>query len=164
MSRFNADEQFGMDSDPITRELMLQALQLAESMAESEGSPETLAALELLQIEKTHLSGLMKRIKAGGDKERMKLTLGDHLLLYTCFYLFTKFYSEELTDRMLESMDDMDRMHLDEPEILQLRFYREEMTNMMNLAKERFSSFPLFTRHLETLEVSFPVITGINNL
>src|SRR4051812_49431925 len=160
MNSNNADKQFGIDSDPITREMILVALQLVHNIIESEEGAETVAALEVLHIDKEHLAGLRKRIESGTDHKRTKLTLGDHLLLYTSFYFFTKFYSDELTSRMLESMDDMDRMHLDEPEILQLRFYREEMLVMMNVAKERFSSFPLFTKHLETLDITFPVITG----
>lgn len=160
MNRIDTDMQFGLDSDPITREMMMVALQLVESMADSEDSAETAATFSMLHIDRTHLNGLKDRIAANTEDKRMKLTLGDHLLLYTSFYLFTKFYSEELTDRMLESMDDMDRMHLDEPEILQLRFYREEMLQLMLASKERFSAFPLFTKHVETLEISFPVITG----
>jgi len=160
MSSFNADKQFGVDSDPIMREMMVVALQLVANIIESEDGAETLAALEVLHIDPSHVSSLKGRIEANTDNKRMQLTLGDHLLLYTSFYFFTKFYSEELTSRMLESMDDMDRMHLDEPEILQLRFYREEMLSMMNAAKERFSSFPLFTKHLDTLDITFPVITS----
>src|ERR1039457_3258670 len=92
MGNVNVDEQFGLDSDPITREMIPNALQLAESMAESEGSPETRAALELLQIDEDHLRSLKKRINAVENGKRIKLTLGDHMLLYTSYYLFTKFY------------------------------------------------------------------------
>ncbi len=159
MSKINADEQFGMDIDPITCKVMMEALQLLTSMAESEDGTETGTVLQVLHIDKDHLEGLKKRINLSHDK-RLKLTLGDHILLYTCYYLFTKFYSDELTSQMLSGMDDMDRMHLDEPEIIQLRFYGEEMLRMMNISKERFSSFPLFTEHLEILEITFPVITS----
>jgi hypothetical protein len=147
-----------MDSDPITRKMMLEALQLAESIMESASCDESYTAFETLHIHKEHIESLKKRIDASKNDKRMKLTLGDHILLYTCFYLFTKLYSDDLTSQMLSSMDDMDTMHLNEPEIIQLRFYCEEMKDMMNESKERFASFPLFTKHLETLEVTFPVL------